>query len=170
MDNKDKNNILKKKVSDMIHNEVNFLLNVCKTMELLMVELYSYFSEIFKNNDEAYKLWRKMILEEENHVKHFDLAMKISSEVIENLSINKNEIMEKYLKMSEMVQKIKSSSCDLSDAINIAIELEENLEDFHISSISKFKNNSFKQLFLSMKSCDEAHLNLLKNIESKIQK
>lgn len=169
--NKDDKNALKKKVGSLIHNEVNFLLNLCKKMEILMVELYSHFANVFKDNDEIYKLWRKMQFEEENHVKHFDLAMKISSEAIENLTFNKNEIMEKYLEMAEMLEKIKKdSSCSLEDAIKMAIQLEENLEDVHVSTISKFKNNSFKQLFISMKSCDEAHIDMLKDMLCEIKK
>jgi rubrerythrin len=172
MDKKDKNdkNVLKKKVQEMINNEISFLLNICKKMEILMINLYDYFAEVFKDNEEIYKLWKKMVLEEENHVKHFELAMKISSEAIDSLNLNRDEIIERFNSMQEVVNRAKKTPLSLSEAFRIAIDLEEELEDIHISTISKFKNPSFKKLFDCMKSCDEGHIEILKQIQNEVQK
>ncbi|MCX7770498.1 MAG: hypothetical protein N2202_05385 [Proteobacteria bacterium] len=164
---KEEKSVLQKKVDSLITHEINFLLNICKKMEFLMARLYEHFSEVFKDDEELYKLWRKMVIEEENHVKHFELAMKVSSDVIENLSIDKRELTERYTKIQEIIDEVRKKMISLDEAIDLAISLEENFEDIHVSMISKFKNPSYKKLFSSMKSCDEAHIEILKQIEKK---
>jgi hypothetical protein len=52
-------------------------LDVYMGIETLCADLYHFYSEVFEDIPEASRLWKKTALEEENHKRQFELALRL---------------------------------------------------------------------------------------------
>jgi rubrerythrin len=142
-------------------------LEVCMGIENLCAELYHYYSKIYEDIPEASKLWKKTALEEENHQKQFELALRLLNETA--FEVPKNNMHRAYFiqyKLLKLTNQIKSSKPELLTAFTKAIEMEEKLADLHISTSLRFEDESMQNLFKALSEADRDHVADLKHYHS----
>lgn len=154
-------------------NEINdtsgkktFLI-VCAGIEGLCAEIYHYYSKIYDDIPDASRLWKKTALEEENHQKLFELALKLWNDT--EFDILHDSVRDAYsiqLKLIELMNRIKSKKPDLMVAISKAVEMEEKLEKLHAQTSLKFKEESMQKLFKSLSEADHDHIADLRRYRS----
>jgi hypothetical protein len=144
-------------MSDMMTKKT--FLDVCKSIEGLCAELYHYYSHIYADVPEASALWRKAALEEENHQRQFNLAIRTCDGT--EFEINDDGLKRAYSvqhKLLELTDHIKSNKPDLLHAVSNAVRMEEQLADLHAHSSLKFKEESMQKLFRALYDADRGHI------------
>jgi rubrerythrin len=142
-----------------VHINKRFFLEVCIGIEGLCAELYHYYSRIYENVPEASRLWKKTALEEENHQKQFELALRLISET--EFSISKESLKRAYLiqqNLQNLLEQHKNNKPDLLAAVTKAVEMEEKLADLHAHSSLHFSEESMQSLFNSLNKADFDHV------------
>lgn len=134
-------------------------LDVCMSIEKLCADLYHYYSRIYEDNPEASRLWEKTALEEENHQKQFELALRLLNETEFELSKDSlgraNSI---HHKLMNLVEHVKSNRPELLTAVTKAVEMEDRLADLHAHTALIFKEESMSNLFKALSEADRGHV------------
>jgi rubrerythrin len=134
-------------------------LDVCMGIEGLCADLYHYYSKIYEDIPEASSLWEKTALEEENHRKQFELALKLWDETeFEVLNDSLNQACSIHEKLLKLMEQIKNTKPDLLIAVSKAIEMEEKLAGLHAHNSLKFKEESMQNLFKALSDADLDHV------------
>jgi len=140
-----------------VMNRKKFL-KICMDIEGLSAELYHFYSKNFEDIPEAALLWKKTALEEENHQKQFELALRLLDdtdfEVPEDSLMRAYSILEKLLKLLKHVQNNKP---ELLTAVSKAIEMEEKLADLHVHTTLIFMEESMHKMFMALNKADVGH-------------
>lgn len=134
-------------------------LEVCMGIEGLCAELYHFYSEIYKDTPEASQLWKKTALEEENHQKQFELALRLLNET--EFEVPEESLKRAYsiqYKLLKLIEHIKHTAPELMTAVSKAVEMEESLADLHVHTSLKFKDDSMQKLFKSLSDADRGHV------------
>jgi len=142
-------------------------LEVCMEIEKLCADLYHYYSEIYQDIPDASGLWKKTALEEENHQKQFELALRLLGET--EFEVPEESLERAYSvrnKFLNLIDHIKSTKPDLLTAVSKAVEMEENLADLHVHTSLNFKEESMQKLFKSMSEADHDHVAALKRYQT----
>ena len=140
-------------MTDMMSKK-NFL-EVCMGIEMLCADLYHFYSEIYEDVPEASRLWKKTALEEENHQRQFELALRLLNEA--EFEVSKDSLEHAYaiqFKLLKLMNNIKSTKPELLTAISNAVEMEGKLADLHVHTSLNFKEESMQQLFKSLSEAD----------------
>jgi len=135
----------------------NFL-EVCTGIEMLFADLYHYFSKIYEDVPEASRLWKKTALEEENHQKQCELALRLKDET--EFEVPEESLERAYsvqYKLLYLIDHIKNTPPDLLTAVSKAVEMEEKLADLHAHALN-FKEASMQKLFRSLSAADNEHI------------
>lgn len=142
-------------------------LDVCRGIEGLCAELYHYYSKIYEDIPEASSLWKKTALEEENHQKQFELAIRLWDETeFDVLDESVRTAFSLQFKLMNLMTKIRRTKPDLLVAVTKAIEMEEKLADLHVCTALKFKEESMQQLFKALSEADRGHVSDLRRYRS----
>jgi rubrerythrin len=138
------------------------VLEICRDVELTNAALYHYFAEIFSSDPEVAALWRKTAGEEENHAKQFVLGIKMRKEkIVDSLSIDGTKAKEMLDFVRVLSAEVRTSPPDKVEALRIAIDLEEKLTGFHMTTVSDFTDSNLKKLFTAMMKTDDHHVEKL---------
>jgi len=147
------------------------ILEICRDIELCCAEIYNYYADLFMHTSEISDLWKKTANEEENHANQFSLAITLHKKgVIENTSIDSDKAETTLKNIKIIYEGVKRNKPRLTDALRIAIQLEEKLSDFHTTAVANFVDESFKNMFTAMMKADNYHLDKLQKAYSKILK
>jgi len=142
--------------------EIVKVLEICRDIELANAALYHYFAELFSREDELAALWSKTALEEENHAKQFVLGIKMRKEqIVDSLSIDGSMAKDMLNFVMSLSAKARTNPPDRVEALGIAINLEERLAGFHMTTVSGFADNNLKKFFAAMMKTDDHHVEKL---------
>lgn len=134
-------------------------LDVCAGIEKLCADLYHHYSTIYQDIPEAASLWKKTALEEENHQKQFELAIRLWEETeFEVLSDSLTQAYAIQYKLMTFMNNIKNGKPDLLTAVTKAIEMEKKLAALHVSTALKFKEPSMQNMFRALSDADHGHM------------
>lgn len=154
-------------------NEINEImtkktfLEICMSIEGLCADLYHYYSKIYEDNPEASALWKKTALEEENHRRQFELALRLWEETdFEVMHDSMRRAHSIRFKLLELMNNIKNIKPDLMTAVSKAVEMEEALADLHVQTALKFKEESMHNLFKALSEADRGHVTDLQRYRS----
>jgi len=134
-------------------------LEVCIDIEGLCADLYHHYSRIYSDIPEAALLWKKTALEEENHQKQFELALRLLNET--EFEVSKDSLKRAYsiqCKLLKLVAHVKANKPELLTAVSKAVDMEEQLADLHAHSSLKFKDESMRNLFSALSNADRDHV------------
>jgi rubrerythrin len=134
-------------------------LELCMSIEGLCADLYHYYSEIYEDIPEAASLWKKTALEEENHQKQFELALRLLNET--EFEVSMDSLKRAYsiqYKLQTLMDHVKSNNPELLTAISKALEMEEKLADLHVHTAVNFKEESMQKMFKSLSDADLGHV------------
>lgn len=140
----------------------------CREIELLCKELYDYFAELYSDNDDAVRLWRKTAMEEQNHANQFTLALKLRKDLPCTVLTNSTRVDSVLSQLRALITKVKAVRPNLADALNVSITLEKHLAEFHIDSVARFENDSYRKMFNAMMSNDNEHIESLQQEHNKL--
>jgi rubrerythrin len=142
-------------------------LETCMNIEGLCAEIYHFYSEIYEDIPEASSLWKKTALEEENHQKQFELALRLLNETefeVPEDSLKRAAAIQ--VKLLNLMEHIKSNKPELMTAVSKAVEMEERLADLHVHTSLKFKEESMQNLFKSLSEADHGHVSDMQRFQT----
>lgn len=149
--------------------EIVKVLEICRDVELANAALYHYFAEIFSSDKDVAALWHKTALEEENHAKQFVLGINMRKEqIVESLSIDGSKAADMLHFVKSLSAQVRSSPPDKVAALRIAINLEERLAGFHMTTVSSFTDNNLKSLFAALMKTDDRHVEKLHEMHQRL--
>jgi rubrerythrin len=137
-------------------------LDLCAKNERLCAELYHYYSDLFSDNAEISHLWKKTAVEEENHQKQFELALRLSKECDFELTQDVARAQQVHHAFIRLLDHVRQEPPDVITALQKSIEMEEALTDLHMGSAVRFKDTHVHELFRAMHAADQGHVELLK--------
>jgi hypothetical protein len=144
-------------MSDMASRKT--FLEVCMGVEGLCAGLYHYYSEIYADIPEASTLWMKTAIEEENHQKQFELALRLMDEA--EFDVSQNSLDRAYsiqYKLLKLTNHVKTEKPELLVAVSKAVEMEAKLADLHVHTSLNFKDESMQKMFKALGEADSDHV------------
>jgi rubrerythrin len=129
--------------------------------------MYHFYSEIYEDVPEASSMWMKTALEEENHQKQFELALRLLNE--SEFEIPEDSLKRAYAiqyKLLKLMDHIKINKPELMTAVSKAVEMEDSLADLHVQTSLKFKDESMQNLFKSLSEADRGHVSDLQRYQT----
>ena len=145
------------------HPDLLLFFDVCSKIEKLCAELYHYYSELFIENEEGSRLWKKTALDEENHQKMFELANRLRKDCEFELIADIERAYRVYNRLSAFVSHVREFPPDIVQALTNAIEMEEAIDDLHVESSVKFKEQQTMIMFKALRGDDREHIKALRN-------
>ncbi|KAB0669652.1 hypothetical protein F6V30_12690 [Oryzomonas sagensis] len=152
------------------HADHCLIFKICARIEAQTAELYHYYSELFRENRDAAQLWHKTALEEENHLRQFELADRLYRNVDFVVAIDPERAERVCHKLGMLVSHVRQQPPDLETALSRAIEMEEALADLHMESVVRFADDSIQKIFRAMMRFDQEHVQLLKKFLTDVTK
>lgn len=160
----------RKEVNAALPMEHLRFLDRCAAFELSCAELYVYFDRLFLDDPEFSALWRKTAREEENHAQQFDLAVRLKGVGMLSVKADLSTAFDRLQKLEEYVETLMESTPSKEQALDVAIRLEEQLAEMHMSSIVDFQDHELKRFFTAMLENDRGHVHMLRDFLYKLQK
>jgi rubrerythrin len=134
-------------------------LDICIAIEGLCAELYHFYSEIYEDDLDVARLWKKTALEEENHRRQFELALLLLNEA--EFDVPEESLRRAYSikeKLHKLLIHIKKEKPELHTALTKAVEMEERLADLHVQTALKFNDESMQRFFKALSEADSEHV------------
>lgn len=145
------------------------ILEICRDVEICVSEIYYCFEESFGDSPEIARLWKKTAMEEENHAKQFVLAINLrKQDLVRGVSIDQETAEAVLHKVKSLYETVRRSRPAAADALRMAMELEEELAEYHMSALARFQDSSHKMLFEAMMNHDNGHALELKKAYEKV--
>ena len=152
-------------MADMMFKKT--FLDICRGIEGLCADQYHNYSIIYEEIPEVSRLWEKTALEEENHQKQFDLALRLCNETEFEVLFDSMRLAHSIqYKLMERMNISKKTKPDLLTAISKAVEMEENLANMHAHTSLKFKEDSMQKLFVALSEADRDHVAELRRYQT----
>ena len=151
-----------KPVQEQEHDRIWLLFDVCREIEGIFAELYHFYSDLFADNVEASRMWKKTAMEEENHQHQFALARRMLSNIECVANVDIDSVVTVRDKLLKLVPYMKKNPPDLVTALTRAIEMEEKLMDLHASRAVSFSDPEIKKFFAAMINFDQDHVEMLR--------
>lgn len=150
---------------DTVNNKPsnNHIFDVCSKIEARFAELYHYYGEIFSEDFDASKLWKKVALEEENHLRQFEFADRLYrwSDFVVTVDLERAQRI--CNKMDTLLEHVRQTPPTLETALTKAIEMEEALADLHVTTAVIFADKAIQKMFKAMAGSDAEHIKSLKD-------
>jgi len=148
--------------------ETNFtkimIFEMCRDIEIKLSQIYTHFSQIFRTDAKACKLWEKTAQEEENHARQCELAVKLLKEgFIGDISADVEEVRAALVMLEEVFDRVVKEPPSLIRALELAIRIEEYFTKFHALSVAWFTDFSLQELFAALMNADRLHVEALKS-------
>lgn len=144
-------------------------LESCRRIENKCAEMYWHFRRIFAGVEEFAELWKKTALEEENHARQFDLALRTKGAGMRAVKTDVSKAMANLKKVDAFLDQVLASQPTSMQALQMAIRLEELLAALHISSMVAFEDPGLKRFFESLMKFDNGHLSDLEEALRKLE-
>lgn len=155
---------VKEKLVKLPLNQIRFL-DICAELELKFAKLYYHFAEIHAENTELALLWRKTAREEEDHARQFHLASRLKGLGMQSLTADMNQAVIHMQETAEIIVQLLASSPSPEAALLLAVEFEERMDKYHMSSVVLFSDPQLKKLFEAMMKNDQEHVSMLQDAQ-----
>lgn len=134
-----------------VGHSVSEVLGVCEKAEFACAELYHYFAALFKDDREAFHLWLKTAMEEENRARLLALIGKLRhDDVIASVELELVEAERTLLHVRALLQQVKENPPSLREALEIGMDLETKLDRLMRENVVKFADESYEKSFLAI--------------------
>lgn len=115
------------------------------------------------------ELWKKTALEEENHARQFDLALRTKGAGMRGVKTDVTKAAANLQKVDAFLDQVLASKPTSEQALQMAIRLEELLAALHISTMVAFDDPGLKRFFESLMEFDNGHLSSLEDTLEKMR-
>lgn len=147
----------------------NWVIDTCCMMEETCAALYRYFAELFADDPAVVQLWLKTAREEDSHAEQFRMAYRLHGSGIESLNTDMERAKSLLAKMQSIFKHVQESPPTLKEALQFAIKMEHSLAGYHMDSIARFADKGLEKLFISMRQCDQQHIEMLEQAYHNLQ-
>ncbi|HEY4743967.1 MAG TPA: hypothetical protein VIH45_04860 [Desulfuromonadaceae bacterium] len=141
--------------------DVNELLDICSSIEQKTAELYFFFSELYREMPDLARLWRKTAQEEENHMRQFQMAVRLSKNSTFTAAVSPLHAQQALDMITGLLERLREHPPTWHNALKFAIELEDRLSRFHTATALVFDDSSFNALYQAMMKHDQDHVQAL---------
>jgi rubrerythrin len=148
---------------DTTKDKVVLFFDVCAKIEGMCAQLYHYYSDLFIENDDVSRTWKKTALEEENHQKQFELANRLRDDIGFDLDADIDRTYRIHQKLNKLLVHVRKNPPDIVTALTKAIEMEESLSDLHLDSSVRFHDESVRKMFQALREYDLDHVKSLRH-------
>jgi rubrerythrin len=148
---------------DTTKDKVVLFFDVCAKIEGMCAQLYHYYSDLFIENDDVSRTWKKTALEEENHQKQFELANRLRDDIGFDLDADIDRTYRIHQKLNNLLVHVRKNPPDIVTALTKAIEMEESLSDLHLDSSVRFHDESVRKMFQALREYDLDHVKSLRH-------
>lgn len=138
------------------------LFDICSDIEGLFADLYHYYSDLFTDDHDASRLWKKTAIEEENHQTQFKLARKLIHNINCQALVETAAADDIRNRLKRLLQHVHENPPDLDTALSKAVEMEEKLVLLHASTVVVYDDPEVKRLFAAMLEFDKDHIEALR--------
>lgn len=141
--------------------ELVTFLTTCAAIEQECAQLYRWFSELYRDDRQASRLWKKTELEENNHESQLLLAAKLAEELPAVPLLEQAEAEWKLQLVRSLRQELGNEPPGLARALELAIAIEEELAVFHLENVLHFEREEHRKMFEAMMAHDREHADAL---------
>ena len=142
------------------------LLRTSALIEGKVAELYRFFGALFKEDAQFASLWEKTAGEEDNHKYQFQLAARTETDDL-RATIDKNLADQVLAKLTTLLQSLQKRPSNAVQALRLAIQLEEQIIQFHMDKMVVFQDRSLENLYRAMMASDRNHVEMLRDCLAK---
>lgn len=139
------------------------VLDLFASIEMKCADLYRQFEVLYADLPEIALLWRKTAEEEDNHAQHFKLASRLKGRGMEGVMVDGVQGTIILQTIDTYLNKIQQSHPSPTEALSFAIQLEESLFEYHMSTVVHFIDPELSKLFKAMMGNDRGHVTMLHN-------
>jgi rubrerythrin len=137
-------------------------LDLCHEIEETAAKLYYFFADLFRQDAEIRSLWLRTAIEEENHALQFRMVSRMRKEVIDGDFVELADVRTVLARMRGVLARVSQQPPTLREALQLAIEEEENLSSFHVHSAVTFVTDTSRAVFKAMMVNDRDHVERMK--------
>jgi rubrerythrin len=137
-------------------------IEICAEIEQLCSDLYQYYSELYCDDPEISRLWNKTAMEEENHRKQFEMALRLSCSDCFELKSDVRRALTVRDKLVTLIQYVRDNPPELITALSKSVQMEEVLAEFHMGTAIRLNDANLLELFNAMLKADQGHQESLK--------
>jgi rubrerythrin len=148
--------------------ELAKLFDVCQRIEMAHAQLYRVLAEAHAADASIAALWRKTANEEDGHAAQFRLAANYS-ESIQGVAVDLAQATEMLQTVEATVRRMRAQPPGITDALRIAIRMEEAMERLHMDQLVQFGNSAHQRLFRAMMGVDQAHVQSLRDALARVE-
>ena len=134
----------------------------CIRIETLTSKIYQHLANDTNFANEVSEVFQKMSDDERAHALQIDLVLQGSEEVDATPMISGEKIGHGVALAESLLEKVEKESLKEEEALRLAIALEKQFLKVHVNNALHFHNKKLDELFKTLGSADEAHLNTLK--------
>lgn len=149
-------------MTDNPYKTIRLVLPLCIELERTAGKIYRELAILSQSIPEVSKVLRQAASEEENHANQFVLCQKMSrnNELIVDIDMAQAENV--LQSGQKLLLEIQNHSIELLPAIQLCVQMEKNLLEFHMGGAIRFKDQDIQKLFAAMMKNDQAHIDILK--------
>ena len=140
------------------------VLDICCQIEEHCSELYQYFAEIHHEDRDVALIWSLTAVDEDNHVRLFQMASRLKGEGIIELFITAKSAMEMLNNMKTLLKNVHNKPPSIITALRFTIRMEKNLSQIHLGHIAHFSDEHTKRLFSSTLKRNQERINQLERV------
>lgn len=139
-------------------------LNLCIKTEEVCAELYRHFERRSKESPCLASVWRKTACEEENHARMFRRAARLKGVGFSGLAPD-------YARLETILERVAGYLAQEGpqqftprDALCFALQLEQDLSEYHAEKVLQFNDGKLAETFLSLMKSDQEHVETLRKM------
>lgn len=141
------------------------VLDEIEKLELKLMDLYTFFTNLFKDDKDVSSSFFKLGLDEKGHAELVKYQKRIVRKNLNNfldVSININEIHEIILKAEDIMKSPTPPS--LEESIKLALLFEKSAAEYHYKSAMEQSNPEFASFLNNLASVDNDHFDTIKKL------
>ncbi len=138
------------------------ILKACRQVEMAMANIYFALSKVHEGVLDLSALWKKTAREEENHARQFDSALRNVDNIVDDVKTTREEAEQALERASAMLRRVQTEALTPVDCLTMAIDMEQELSEFHLHLAATFQRESDKKMFMAMMAADKHHVRTLK--------
>jgi len=138
------------------------LFDSCALLEERVAQLYYLFAELYNDMPDLASLWMKTAVEEENHMRQFELAARLERSTTFSPLVDSAVILNAIDSVTSLISKVRQHPPKWQDSLRFAISLEEKLAQFHVDTAVTYTDATINSLFKAMMTSDEQHVQSLR--------
>jgi rubrerythrin len=140
---------------------IQIVLRFCLEIETTCAEIYSSFAEKFADDPRLKQLWTKIAAEELNHAQIMGLAMRCKGMILREKNYDMDKFRTSSRSIRDILADLKNLDQTAEEALRTAINLENELKEFHLDQVLQFTNLAEEQFFNQLMEGDQQHIRQL---------